>query len=183
VDPTFVAGYYSVDIKALVLRFTETVSATVDLTNIKVHAAGKDPVALGGDAKVAETPTDTVKITGLSTEAQDAIAAVGNPQVDIPAGAVKDLAGNPIAGILNRQILYDTGGPSLSTAGNIYEHISLDDTTLVSEGKLTLAFNEIVDVSSITDVTKIKLEAGTTSVTLDVATVLDPDLDSSTVKI
>jgi hypothetical protein len=94
VAPTFRAAYYSVELKSLVIRFSESISVdTVDLDLIKVHAAGKDPVALGSEAK-DQVDAETLKITDLSDDAHKAIADVGNPQVDIGTAAVSDLAGD-----------------------------------------------------------------------------------------
>jgi hypothetical protein len=174
VRPTFVAAYYSVPLKSLVIRFSESITQP-NLSLIKVHAAGATPVVLG-DAKVAETPGDTLKIINLGTDAQTAIANVGNPQVDLLAtstdAAVRDLSGNLISQILNRPITYDEGGPTLNTTGNTYEHIWDETTTPPNQGLLKLNFKEIVDVSTITDLAKIKLEAGTTSIPLSGAEVL-----------
>jgi hypothetical protein len=180
VRPTFVAAYYSVDLRSLVIRFSESIT-NPDLNKIKVHDAGKEPVGLGGDARY-EVLGDALKITNLSDDAHNAIANVGNPQVDIGEAAVKDLAGNTISAIYNRPITYDVGGPTLSPTGNIYEHISLENDTLVTDGLLTLAFNEIVDVSTLYDLAKVKLAAGTTRISL-VGAQVQTVSDAQTIKI
>ena len=173
VRPTFVAAYYSVELRTLVIRFSESISNATglkpDLDLIKVHAAGKTPVALGTDTY--EVSGEALKIEGLSDNAHEAIADVANPQVDIASGAVYDLAGNAIFAISNRSIMYDVSGPELSTTGNTYEHIFDENEYPPNQGLLTLSFKEVIDVST-TDLAKIKLAAGTNSVDLGGAEVL-----------
>ena len=164
--PTFKAAYYSVELKLLVIRFGEAIVTNADTVNsIKVHAAGKDPVDLGDDAGIKEVSGEALTIEGLSDDAHKAIANVGNPQVDILVNAVSDLAGNKISAFTNRPITYDEGGPSLSVTGNTYKHIWDETKTPPNQGLLTLKFNEIVDVDLI-DLAKIKLQAGTTIISL-----------------
>jgi len=91
--------------------------------------------------------------------------------VDILDDAVSDLALNGVLMIENQSIGFDLGGPKLRATGNIYEHISLEGDT-VNYGLLTLTFTEFVDVSTITDLAKIKLTAETNSVDLGGAEVL-----------
>ena len=177
VRPTFVSpAFYSIDEEMLVLRFSEPIydgdiaQYKPDLSKIRVHAAGKDPVSLGDDARY-DVLYDALKITHLSDDAHEAIAKAGNPQVDILDNAVYDLARNSISMIDNRPIVFDEGGPELSATGNTYEHISLENDT-VNYGLLTLTFDGIVDVSTITDLAKIKLAAGANSVNLGGSEVL-----------
>ena len=86
--------------KVLSLSFTETIDAVpasdVDLSKLKIKNATFGPIDITG-ANVTEGYVATVTIT--LTDAQKDILKGVWPQLDIEAGAVKDVAGNPISDV------------------------------------------------------------------------------------
>jgi flagellar hook assembly protein FlgD len=93
-------------------------------------------------------------------------------------GDFKNAIGEHVKSII---AIGDTTPPALKETGNIYEHV-WDETTKTNQGKLTLTFDEVVDVSTIDDLEKIKLAAGTADIPLIGADVLT-DIDAKVVEI
>jgi len=190
VRPTFKSpAFYSIDEQMLVLRFSEPLYGTSndhDLTQynpelnntlrqlIKVHPAAEKANIESLEDAIFEVSGDALKIDLSGTaativDAREILEEKINPQVDILVGAVYDLARNSILNIEDRSITLDPGGPELSSTGNIYEHISLDENEdLVTDGLVTVKFTEVIDGKSI-KLSKIKLQAGVTSVDLSSA--------------
>jgi len=178
VRPTFVSpAYYSIDEQMLVLRFSEPIydgdmaQYRPDLSKIEVHPAAEPANRKSLATAIYVVSGDVLKIDVSGTfpalvDVREILEEKSNPQVNILANAVHDLARNAILQILDRSITLDLAGPELSSTGNTYEHISLDDEdNLVTDGLVTLNFTEVVDGKSI-KLSKIKLQAGTTSVDL-----------------
>jgi hypothetical protein len=176
VRPTFISpAFYSIDEQMLVIRFSEPLydgdlaQFKPDLSKIEVHPAAAPSNKQSLDAATYVVSDDALKIDLSGTalaNVREILEVKVNPQVNILVNAVHDLAKNGILQIADRSITLDVGGPKLSSTGNTYEHISLDEEgTLVTDGIVTLKFSEVIDGKSI-KLSKIKLQAGTTSVDL-----------------
>ncbi len=110
--PAFAYASLDLDSNEMTAAFSETVDISeTDLSKLHVSDADRtNEVALAGAAFDAAAPdSDAVSLT--LTQAQlDMIAPMSAPQLDIEAGAVKDLAGNAISDAPDGHILIFAAG-------------------------------------------------------------------------
>ena len=131
--PTFVSATYSTGNGALVITFSETVSA-VDYAKLHVRSQG----AAAGGIDLGDVTTKSLSgaaITATLDQAQrTAIAGLTTPQLDIDAGAVSDANDNGIDASPDRAITVDdTTKPTFVSA-----------TYSTGNGALVITFSETV---------------------------------------
>ena len=100
INPTFTSSTLNEGTGVLTITFNETIDATpstlVDLTKLFISNTGNtDEITLSG-AVVTATDGTTITITLTESQRQQVIALT-TPQLDITAGAVRDISANQIA--------------------------------------------------------------------------------------
>ena len=149
--PTFVSATLNLSPASgvLTITFNETIDTTpatfVDLTKLFISPVGVANQNVLTGATVTAVDGATVTIT--LTEAQRAtVVGLATRELDITAGAVRDLAGNLVAAAADNAIAVtaDTGAPIVSSVT-----LNLNPG---AAGSLVVTFNEAIDVSPTTNV-------------------------------